>query len=146
MSLVIKHITHGSKDYLKEVALRQLVLREPLGLKFTTDQLEAESGEIHLGIFNNDEIIGCMLLAIPQNGVAKMRQVAVHPSYQNKGIGSQLVRYFEGFVVANKFDKIVLHARKEAVKFYQNLGYKTIGNEFVEVGIPHYEMLKELVY
>jgi predicted GNAT family N-acyltransferase len=37
-----------------------------------------------------------------------------------------------------------MHARKTAVGFYEKLGYKRIGNEFLEVTIPHYAMEKAL--
>ncbi len=43
-----------------------------------------------------------------------------------------------------KFDKITLHARKNAVPFYLALGYKIIGEEFEEVGLPHFEMEKNI--
>jgi predicted GNAT family N-acyltransferase len=40
--------------------------------------------------------------------------------------------------------KLVMHARKTAVGFYEKLGYKVTGEEFEEVTIPHYEMEKVL--
>jgi ribosomal protein S18 acetylase RimI-like enzyme len=135
MSLLIKQIQHGSRDYLKEVALRQKVLRDPLGIKFTPEQLEAEYNELHFGIFENEEIVACLILANKGEGIAKMRQVAVHPQYQGKGLGTHLVCYFEGFAKGAGYSKIELHARKNALNFYQKLSYNIIGDEFEEVGI-----------
>jgi predicted GNAT family N-acyltransferase len=37
-----------------------------------------------------------------------------------------------------------MHARKNAVGFYEKMGYKVRGEEFQEVSIAHYEMEKEL--
>jgi predicted GNAT family N-acyltransferase len=37
-----------------------------------------------------------------------------------------------------------MHARKNAVGFYEKMGYRVKGPEFLEVSIPHYEMEKEL--
>jgi predicted GNAT family N-acyltransferase len=145
MSYIVKHINHGSKEYLKEVGLRQKVLRDPLGMKFSPEQLEAEYNEIHLGLFENDEILACMLMANYGEGIAKMRQVAVHPDFQGKGLGTHLVFYFEGLAKGLGYQKIELHARKSAVKFYQKLSYTIIGNEFEEVGIPHYKMEKYVI-
>ena len=39
---------------------------------------------------------------------------------------------------------MVLHARETAVGFYEKLGYKTSGDKFIEVTIPHFPMQKEL--
>jgi predicted GNAT family N-acyltransferase len=42
------------------------------------------------------------------------------------------------------YSKMILHARKVVVLFYQKQGYRTLGEEFLEVGIPHFKMEKDL--
>jgi predicted GNAT family N-acyltransferase len=84
-----------------------------------------------------------VLKPIDQN-ILKMRQVAVHPDFQGKGIGHAMVVYAEVWAARNTFSKIILHARSSAVSFYINLNYSTIGSEFTEVGIPHFAMEKIL--
>jgi predicted GNAT family N-acyltransferase len=37
-----------------------------------------------------------------------------------------------------------MHARKNALGFYEKMGYKLFGEEFEEITIPHYVMEKEL--
>jgi predicted GNAT family N-acyltransferase len=37
-----------------------------------------------------------------------------------------------------------MHARKPTVPFFEKMGYKIHGPEFMEITIPHYEMVKEL--
>jgi predicted GNAT family N-acyltransferase len=39
---------------------------------------------------------------------------------------------------------MTLHARSTAVPFYAKLGYECVGDEFIEVTIPHWEMRKAL--
>lgn len=39
---------------------------------------------------------------------------------------------------------MVLHARDVAKGFYRSMQYRVVGDEFTEVGIPHYHMEKEL--
>jgi predicted GNAT family N-acyltransferase len=36
------------------------------------------------------------------------------------------------------------NARKTAVPFYLQLGFETVGEEFEEVGIPHFRMQKTI--
>jgi predicted GNAT family N-acyltransferase len=37
---------------------------------------------------------------------------------------------------------VVSHAQKYLEKFYNNLGFKTIGESYLEDGIPHIAMIK----
>jgi predicted GNAT family N-acyltransferase len=39
---------------------------------------------------------------------------------------------------------MVVHARDVAVGFYERLGYQSVGEPFVEIGLPHQTMEKEL--
>ena len=144
MDIEIRKIEPNSTEYYKEVELRKEVLRKPLGIYFTEEQLKEEAYELHWGAYINDKLVGCILLKDVGNGIAKMRQVAVDISLQGKGIGKQMVLFFENFCRENGFSKIEMHARKYAVSFYEKLGYEKYGYEFIEVTIPHYKMRKTL--
>jgi predicted GNAT family N-acyltransferase len=76
------------------------------------------------------------------SGYAKMRQVAVSPDRQGSGLGRELVLESEAWARRNGFAEIRLHARLNAVPFYERLGYHVEGDEFLEVGIPHFLMRK----
>jgi len=76
--------------------------------------------------------------------IVKFRQMAVHADFQSKGIGSMIMFYAENFCRLNEYEKAELHARKSAVDFYSKLDYVIEGDEFEEVGIPHFKMSKYL--
>ena len=144
MDLQLKWVKHNSADYWKSVELRDLVLRQPLNMVFTDEQLEAEKDEYHLiGLLDKD-VIACLVLKPKNKNEIQMRQVAVHPGHQKKGIGSELVANSEKKATQLGFKKMFLHARDLAIPFYQNLHYLTEGEEFFEVGIPHMAMYKWL--
>ena len=77
--------------------------------------------------------------------LAKLRQMAVHENYQRQGLGSSLIRQIEPALQQRGFQNIELNAREEAVNFYQRLGYQTAGDRFMEVGIGHWKMRRQLV-
>jgi predicted GNAT family N-acyltransferase len=130
----------GSKMQIQSIGLRYEVLRKPLGLFFSHEELMAESGQIHVGMVLGERVLAVLLLKIMDGNVAKMRQVAVAESCQGQGLGKQLVRFSEQICREKQVKRIELHARKSAIQFYQTLGYHTQGNEFEEVGIPHISM------
>lgn len=126
----------------KSVELRTKVLRKPLGLVYTPEQLAEEENEIHIIAIKNNEVVGVLLLKIMDNNLLKMRQVAIDTNLQRTGIGKELVLFAEQYAKSKNFKKIELHARDVAKYFYIKLKYKIIGEPFIEVGILHYKMEK----
>ncbi len=137
-------VAHHSPEYDEGLVLRRGVLREPLGLVYTLDQVDAEREELHMVAVFDGEVVACASLADLGRRVAKMRQVAVKLELQGSGIGAALVRFFEDTARARGFARIALHARQSAVPFYEHLGYHTFGPIFEEVGLPHLRMEKNL--
>jgi ribosomal protein S18 acetylase RimI-like enzyme len=140
----IKQAPYDSPEYWQMVALRKAILRAPLGLDFTPEQLAAESEHHHFGAWAGEELIGCLVLEPLTDDSLKMRQVAVKPEWQGQGVGTTLVRFAETFAQQQGYRKLVLHARQTAVPFYLRLGYTVEGEPFEEVTIPHLLMTKWL--
>lgn len=137
-------IKYGTADYDKMVALRYKILREPLGLTFSAEYLEKEKEDMLCVCEKEGQIVGCCILTPIDKTVVQLRQMAVEDSTQKKGIGSKLLLFAEESAKEIGFDKIVLHARKVAIGFYLKYNYDIVGDEFEEVGIPHFEMQKIL--
>lgn len=140
----VRLVEHGSDDYVRTVDLRYEILRRPLGLTFDPDQLAAEDRELHLAIFDGDEVAACLVLTPLEAGDIKMRQVAVASNRQGTGLGRQLVDQSESVAKERGFRRMVLNARESAVPFYLRLGYAIEGEPFEEVTIPHRHMVKDL--
>ncbi len=140
----IRVISYGSDEYRQELALRDAILRRPIGLDIRGDDLAAEKDHHHIGCFLQGRLAGVLVLVPLDGGRMKMRQVAVAEDLQRQGAGTAMVRYAEEFARLAGCRAIVLHARREAVPFYQRLGYEAEGPAFLEVGIPHRAMEKIL--
>lgn len=136
----------ASPTYDESVGLRYEVLRKPLGLEFSVDQLVEEWDQMHLGVFSlSDELLGCLILKRnDDSGSLKMRQVAIRDRYRGLGLGAELVKFSERIAKTQGFNEIVLHAREESIPFYLKLGYRRNSVPFQEVGIPHSAMIKNL--
>lgn len=142
--MALKIIEHGSKEYRQMVDLRFQLLRKPLGLDYTAEDLEKEKEDILIGIFDEDLLEGCCILTKIAPQTVKLRQMAVSSGLQGKGIGRVLMTFAENVARDRGMRRMVMHARKSAVGFYEKLGYNICSQEFQEVTIPHYEMEKAL--
>lgn len=60
----------------------------------------------------------------------------------NKGLGTSLMNKSLQYFKQNGVKSIVLNSQITAVRFYEKLGFNTVGEEFIEAGIPHIKMVK----
>ncbi len=144
MNFKFTEFIYGSEDYQQCLSLREQVLRKPLGRVLTPQELQKDIDDIHLGLKAQEEVIACLILTPVSDQAAKMRQVAVSPHLQNRGLGKTLVLEAENFARKQGFREIELQARISAQNFYQKLGYQTEGKSYEAVGIPHIKMKKKL--
>lgn len=143
--MALKIIDHGSKEYQQMVQLRIDILRKPLGLTFTPEELEKEKEEMLIGAFEDEKMLGCCMLIREDPSTVRLRQMAVLNNLQGKGIGRALMQFAENLAKDRGYAKITMHARKTAIGFYEKLGYEVRGEQFDEVTIPHFIMEKLLV-
>jgi predicted GNAT family N-acyltransferase len=142
--MALKMIDHGSKEYQQMVKMRMDILRKPLGLSFTDEELAKEKDEVLIGAFEDDKMLGCCMLIKQPDNTVRLRQMAVMNNLQGKGIGRALMNFAENIARDLGYKKLSMHARKTAAGFYEKLGYHKTGDEFYEVTIPHYVMEKAL--
>ena len=144
-TIMCTQVQHGTKEYDETVALRYEVLRKPLGLKFSPQELAQEKNSFHLACWRNSMLVACLVLKPLSARQLRMRQFAVHPDFQGKGVGRALTCFSESFATTHGYEEIVLHAREKAAGFYKKLGYQIEGDRFIEVTIPHFSMWKSLL-
>ena len=76
---------------------------------------------------------------------AQIGRVVTAQDKRRKGYASELIK--KGIEIAKnelKKNKVYLEGQVYASKLYEKLGFKIISDEFLEDGIPHYKMLKNL--
>ncbi len=140
----IRQIDHGSVEYSQMVKLRDEILRKPLRLSFTKEELEREKDDILIGAFDDHTLLGCCLLTVIDKQTVRLRQMAVLNKLQRMGIGASLMYYAENIARDRGYKNLIMHAREVSAGFYEKLGYKISGEKFTEVNIPHYLMVKKL--
>lgn len=130
--------------YVESLALRQMVLRQPLGRSIWDDPLGEEWDQLHLGLFTAKGgalplgSLAATASLVRSEKAYKMRQVAVHPVLAGQGLGRRLVRFTEQLV--GEDIELYCHAREVARAFYAACGWEAFGEPFTEVDIPHIRM------
>ena len=142
--MALKIIDHGSKEYKQMIKLRDDILRKPLGLGFDQAEIESETNNMLIGAFEDEDMLGCCMLVEEKPGTVRLRQMAVLNDLQGKGIGRALMNFAENIARDRGYKILSMHARKNSIGFYEKMGYKVCGDEFIEITIPHYVMEKKL--
>lgn len=68
-------------------------------------------------------------------------RMAVLQPLRGTGIGSRLLQTVVEHAKGSNFDRIFLHAQTHAIEFYERNGFVVQGDEFMDAGIPHREMV-----
>lgn len=141
--VLYRAITAHDPEYAQERELRDRVLRRPLGLFLSEDDLRGEEEQVHIIAEEAGQVVGCVLVSFA-SGTAKARQLAVDASRRGQGIGSELMRRAEEIARKERCDRLLLHGRVASAAFFTRLGYSVVSDPFVEVTIPHVRLEKDL--
>ncbi len=71
----------------------------------------------------DDKIIGTVR-AYEKNGVCHIGRLAVHPDFQNQGIGVTLMKEIEKYFRPKNFELFAGTKSRKNIYLYQKLGYK----------------------
>ena len=127
--------------------LRYEVLRKPWNWSFSSTKDDTEDISLHfLMLDEKNEAIATGRLQVNSAEEGQVRSMAVREDWQGKGLGTAIVRWIENKAQQLKVKYMVLDARENAIKFYETLGYKVVGDSYLLFGtIQHYRMRKDLI-
>ena len=73
--MALKMIDYGTQEYKQMIQLRMDMLRKPLGLSFSAEDLEKEKNDVLIGAFEDDKLLGCCLLTKIDDKTVRLRQI-----------------------------------------------------------------------
>jgi predicted GNAT family N-acyltransferase len=74
----------------------------------------------------------------------KIGRLAVLARRRRHGAGGQILEALVSEACARRLNRIYLHAQSQAISFYEKHGFRKEGSEFVEAGISHVKMIRDL--
>lgn len=78
------------------------------------------------------------------DGLGKLERICISASYRKLGLGKVIIGALEEIAEEKGVSQVKLHGQTQAEGFYEKLGYQKSSNMFMEDGIPHILMMKEL--
>ena len=98
----------------------------------------------HLLALHDGVPVGTVRMVVEQEGVGLLGRLAVLPRARGTGTGKALVLAVEERARERGLRSVELHAQTQALGFYAALGYEAHGEEFLDAGIPHLHMERDL--
>nr|WP_207196539.1 MULTISPECIES: GNAT family N-acetyltransferase [unclassified Peribacillus] len=106
------------------------------------DQYEEDS--THFVLYNEQEQpVGAGRFRVI-DGVGKVQRICVLSTERKNGAGAMIMSAIGEFAEQNKIPQLKLDAQLHAIPFYSKLGYQIVSDEFMDAGIPHKTMKKNI--
>ena len=113
------------------------------GVSIAADRDGRDHESTHLVAVEDGRVIGTCRLLFRAN-VARLGRLAVEPERRGEGIAAALLALSDRVATDNGADSISLHAQTYALRLYLDAGYEERGPVFMEEGIEHVAMGKDL--
>ena len=115
VEIVAKHDTHISKNLVKDKVLRN---------------------EIYV-VYDTDRFVGWLRYGLFWDTIPFMNMLEILPGYQGKGIGRQLVSFWEAQMKAHGYKMVMTSTQQNehAQHFYSAVGYIGVGGFIQSCGV-----------
>lgn len=136
-------LVRSRRDRDAAYAVRVRVFHEEQGISLADEFDEHDRTAVHvLATYEGQPVGTARLLVSPSH--ARIGRMAVLPDYRRRGIGAAIMQHMLRLAQRRGHRRIILHAQVQAVPFYTSLGFKALGEEFLEDGIVHVCMRREI--
>lgn len=138
---IIKAETDEQMEQVLEIRREVFVREQGVPEEIEMDELDSEA--IHVLASENGVAAGCGRLLL-KGGDARIGRVAVRKAMRRSGIGDGICRLLMAMAGDSGAQKVTVNAQLTAVDFYESLGFEKEGEAFMEAGIEHVRMVREL--
>ena len=125
-------------------ALRIKVFVDEQGVPPEEEIDELDATAFHAIALGDGVVVGTGRLLLDTPTQARIGRMAVTLELRRSGIGGVVLEFLEEEARAKGIRHISLDAQAYVTSFYAGHGYKEMGEPFLEVGIPHIQMVKDL--
>lgn len=132
--------TTWQADASRLALIRRRVFIEEQGVPEALEWDDRDDSASHFLACVNRQAIGTARLL--KNG--HIGRMAVLPEWRNQGIGSALLARAIETAKARGDDEVFLDAQTHAISFYERFGFRAEGDGFMDAGMPHQRMRRNV--
>ncbi len=134
--------TAEEMDGVRAVRFRVFVDEQNVPPVLEMDELDRTA--FHAIAVQDGAVVGTGRLIANTPGEAYVGRMAVDRPLRRQGIGTQILAFLEDEARSRGVRRTVLHAQSYIKVFYARQGYQEKGEPFMEAGILHIQMFKQL--
>ena len=127
------------KQALSDIRRKVFIEEQNVPEELEWDEFDETAHHI-LAVDNNNIPIGTGRIK-PDGQIGRM---AVLKDWRNKGVGNMILKALLNQAIESNYKKLYLHAQITAIPFYEQSGFIINSDEFMDAGIPHRTMSKDL--
>lgn len=120
--------------------IREQVFIQEQGIAPKDEWDDLDATVLHFMVYDSDQPIATARLL--QN--YSVGRVAVLVPYRKRGIGKILMQHIINYARQQELPYLKLSAQTYVIAFYEALGFVVQGEEYLDCGIPHIDMILEL--
>jgi len=133
------------RDQSECFTIRTEVFVEEQGVPKEEEIDDLDQTSIHALAHINSVPVATGRLITTDNKNARIGRMAVKIEYRRIGVASLVLNFLEEKAREKGIQHITLEAQRYVKNFYSDRGYSERGGVFLDVGIPHVKMVKELL-
>lgn len=134
----------GTDDIKDAYKIRRKVFIEEQDVPEELEIDEIDKFADHVIIYHDNEAIGTARIFLNSDCKYYFGRVAVLKEYRGNKIGELLVKELLKKGYDKGAEEIYIHAQKHVEKFYRRLGFQSFGEDFIEAGIEHVNMIHKV--
>lgn len=140
----VREIAHDSSHYEEVCRARDRILRQPLGMRLSDEDCRGEACQRHFVLVADGRLVGGVIARPEARRCVRLRQMWIETDHTGRGLGRLLLEEVARRLAVEGVERLTLHARQPVLGFYRKCGFREEGTGFLEVGIPHRKMRRQL--
>nr|WP_207627467.1 MULTISPECIES: GNAT family N-acetyltransferase [Bacillaceae] len=136
-------IVENQNELEDAFSVRKIVFVEEQNVPLEEEIDQFEDVATHFVMYQEGAPVGAGRFRIV-DGYGKVERICVMKEARKTGTGKALMNEIESYAQMQGLHKLKLNAQTQAIPFYARLGYEVVSEEFMDAGIPHRTMIKEV--
>ena len=126
-------------DFVKSIRTAVFTNEQGASAPEEFDKYDNSSDSVFALLYEGEDAVATARIADTEKGL-KIGRIAVLKSCRGRGYGAVIVRAVTDRAFDMGADVVYVDAQNYAVPFYEKLGFKVIGSEIIDRGLPHIPM------